>query len=71
MNKEPCNECLRREVIECLEKAEQELPEEFGGFGKHEGYVMGVVDGTRFALQKCRDEIEKLHEEIMNSGRQE
>ncbi len=69
MNGKPCDECLRREVIECFEKALNALPEDVGGFGKElNPYVQGLSDAIRFSLEKNIEELQKLSGELKEHG---
>lgn len=66
--KDDCNECGRKGVLKCMEEAEEYLPEDVSGFGAHDDYVRGLVDGARAAIQGVRSEIEKLHNEALEFG---
>lgn len=66
--KDGCNECDRKGVLKCMEEAEEHLPDDVSGFGAHDDYVMGLVDGARAAIQGVRSEIEKLHNEALEFG---
>ena len=69
MSEEPCDECLRKEVIRCFENALKELPEDIGGFGDSlNPYVQGIADAIRFALERNVEEIEKLSKELKEHG---
>ena len=69
VNGKPCDECLRREVIECFEKALNALPEDVGGFGKElNPYVQGLSDAIRFSLEKNIEELQKLSGELKEHG---
>lgn len=69
MSEEPCDECLRREVLECFEKALNALPEDVGGFGKDlNPYVQGLSDAIRFSLEKNIEELRKLSGELKEHG---
>lgn len=65
---EPCDECLRREVIRCFENALMELPEDVGGFGKSDSYIQGITDAMRFSLEKNIEEIKTLNKELKEHG---
>lgn len=65
----PCDECLRREVIECFEQALDSLPNDIGGFGKDlNPYVQGVSDAIRFSLGRNIEELKKLSGELKEFG---
>ncbi|MCK9599404.1 MAG: hypothetical protein M0R06_10210 [Sphaerochaeta sp.] len=65
----PCDECLRREVIECFEQSLKALPEDVGGFGEYRNlYVMGLSDAIRFSLEKNIEELQKLSGELKENG---
>lgn len=69
MNGKPCDECLRREVIECFEQALKALPEDVGGFGKElNPYVQGISDAIGFSLEKNIEELQKLSGELKEHG---
>ena len=69
MSEKPCDECLRREVLECFEKALNALPEDVDGFGKAlNPYVQGLSDAIRFSLMKNIEELQKLSGELKEDG---
>jgi hypothetical protein len=69
MNEQPCDECLRREVIRCFENALTEIPEDINGFGDRlNPYVQGVADAARFSLERTIEEIKKLNKELKEYG---
>ena len=65
---EVCEQCERKNTIKCMDKAEEELPEQAVGFGHHDSYVDGMVQGIRLAIQHVRDEMKQMSREIHEFG---
>ena len=61
-----CNECARKDLYMWLEELYQDCPMPDNlGFGKHNDYVQGVVDGIGYHIKGVIAELKKFERDML------
>jgi hypothetical protein len=69
MAKKGCNECAREDLYHALKEVYDDLPmPDNPGFGKHNDYVMGVLDGIGHHILGTIAELKKFEKDMLSEG---
>ena len=64
-----CNECARKALYGWLEEMYGDCPmPDNPGFGKHNDYVQGVVDGIGYHIMGVIAELKKFEKDMLREG---